>query len=515
MAKRTPSFILDLPLAADVDDNRTLFVRFEAGRQVYNACLGEALKRLALMRESKEHQKTRKLKKGLERTQAFKELNERFGFSEYSLHRYATQFNHCWLGQHLDSNTIQKIASRVFSSVKEYVFGKRGRPRFKGKRGFHSLEGKSNRQGILFREGLLKWLGLTIPVVAREKDPVVAHGLKHRVKYCRIVRRTLRGQVRWYLQLVLEGTPYIKPKNKPGEQTVGLDVGPSTVALVDDDEARLLTFCESLQDKQNEIRRLQRAMDRSRRTNNPANYNADGTIRKGKKRWHHSARYEKLRVLKAEFERKLSSHRKCEHGRLSNEIIRRGATVRSEKVSYKAWQKLFGRSVNKRAPGMFMNMVSRKAESAGGQLEDINTRKTALSQTCMCGRKKKKKLSERTHRCECGVVAQRDLFSAYLARHVNKNKLDVAGAAKGWQGAEPLLQMASKAFQVARRKGVVPTRLPTRLVEQSDSSAKKTKHKTKTRDVVLSRPPEKREPERGRVAPHGQRLLPFGEESLS
>jgi hypothetical protein len=40
--------------------------------------------------------------------------------------------------------------------------------------------------------------------------------------------------------------------------------------------------------------------------------------------------------------------------------------------------------------------------------------KTDLSPLCAYGAKKKKKLSERLHMCQCGVRSQRDVFSAYL-----------------------------------------------------------------------------------------------------
>ena len=52
----TPSFILELPLNTDDCDEAELKTRFEAGRQIYNACLGEAKRRLTLMRESKAYQ---------------------------------------------------------------------------------------------------------------------------------------------------------------------------------------------------------------------------------------------------------------------------------------------------------------------------------------------------------------------------------------------------------------------------------------------------------------------------
>src|SRR6185295_13808854 len=68
------------------------------------------------------------------------------------------------------------------------------------------------------------------------------------------------------------------------------------------------------------------------------------------------------------------------------------------------------------SPSAFESVLTRKAEALGGGTERINSYHTALSQHCICGDKKKKALSERTHRCAvCGFVAPRDELSAYLA----------------------------------------------------------------------------------------------------
>jgi len=60
MAK-TPAFITELRLKVNREQERRLLVRLEAVRQVYNACLGESLERLTLMRESREYQAVRNL----------------------------------------------------------------------------------------------------------------------------------------------------------------------------------------------------------------------------------------------------------------------------------------------------------------------------------------------------------------------------------------------------------------------------------------------------------------------
>ena len=49
--KTTPTFIVELPLSVARADAREMGVRLELGRQLYNACLGEGLRRLEGMRE--------------------------------------------------------------------------------------------------------------------------------------------------------------------------------------------------------------------------------------------------------------------------------------------------------------------------------------------------------------------------------------------------------------------------------------------------------------------------------
>ncbi len=74
---------------------------------------------------------------------------------------------------------------------------------------------------------------------------------------------------------------------------------------------------------------------------------------------------------------------------------------------------------------MFVRIVCRKAERAGGRLYEFPTRPTILSQACLCGRIEKKPLSVRVHRCDYGLLPlQRDLFYAFLARFVSEDRLD-------------------------------------------------------------------------------------------
>ena len=144
-----------------------------------------------------------------------------------------------------------------------------------------------------------------------------------------------------------------------------------------------------------------------------------GKAIKGKRQTNHSSSYLKVRRRKANQERKLAAHRRSLHGNLVNQILSTGKYINLEKLSYRGWQKMFGRSVGKRAPGMFVTQLKQKAENAGGYINEFPTQTTKLSQRCVCGDINKKPLSVRVHSCACGVTAQRDLFSALLARHVD------------------------------------------------------------------------------------------------
>src|ERR1051326_6888962 len=138
--KRTPSLVCEVPLRVTPAQERTLLVRLEAARQVYNACLGEACKRGRLGRESKAFQRARTLPRDDPARKAlFAQARTQQGCSEYALHAYAQQFGHAWLGAHLDSLTIQTLASRAYGAANRLALGRARRVRFKGRHQRHLL----------------------------------------------------------------------------------------------------------------------------------------------------------------------------------------------------------------------------------------------------------------------------------------------------------------------------------------------------------------------------------------
>ena len=450
---KKPTYVAELPLVVSADADRVMMGRFEAGRRLYNAVLDEALKRLGLMRQSKQWQAARLMPKGKTRTAAFKDCNTHFDFSEYALHSVATAHkNASGFADRLGAHETQKIGTRVWKAVSEYAFGTYGRPRFKGRqRPLHSLEGKNNVAGIRWNRdtGCVTWnkLVLLVKLPTQHQDSYLHEALAAETKYCRIAWRIENGVRRWFVQLIQSGVAPAKYDFLSSGQIVGIDVGPSTIAIVGDEAVALESFAPGVAQPWQTQRRLQRALDRSRRANNPSNYNKNGTAKKGRRPWVQSRRYLKLQRQIAEVERQLAATRKREHGELANKILGLGNVIQTETLSYRALQKNYGRSVKVRAPGMFIDRLSRKAESAGGKFIELNTRRLRMSQyDHVSGSYAKKPLSQRWHRLGessgSGVIVQRDCYSAFLAKHATEDGHSSSRLEEGWAVAEPLLERA-------------------------------------------------------------------------
>src|SRR5260221_10777242 len=283
----TPTFLLELPLAVVAEGQaKHLRAHFEVARFLYNALLGEALARLNRMRADPAWQAARALPKTQkqERATAFSHLRQQYGFSEYALHDFAKRANCAWIADHIDAVTAQTLATRAYQAANRVCLGKAKKVRFKSKgRGLDSLEGKRNDTGLRFvlqppeegNQGWLVWGKDRLPAIIDWNDPVVKYGLDHRIKYARLVRRKASSPrakgadcqgYRYSVQLVLEGMPYQKKKNTPGQDVIGLDLGPSTIAIVPrEGEARLVPLCEELRPEARKKRRLERKLDRQRR----------------------------------------------------------------------------------------------------------------------------------------------------------------------------------------------------------------------------------------------------------
>ena len=467
MARRgTPTFIVELPLIVSKQDEQEMLVRLELARQLSNACLGEALRRLDLMRESRAYARAlampKKLGKKLnkERAAAFGALRHAYGFTSDAISAFGTQCkNEAFWNEgrlrtdpRIGAHECQRIAERAFSAAEMYALGVRGRPRFKGKgRPLHSLEGKSTGSSLCWNNGAgcLEWGGMRLAALMPPsgKDAWLERGLRARSKFARVIWRNIAGERRWFVQLAQEGLTPLKYETVDGA-VVGLDVGPSSVAVYSEQGSGMAALAPEVEQPWGHARRLQRAMDRSRRATNPHCFKENGTWKRGARVAVRSAAYQALRQRLAETERVLEARRKRSHGALANRILACGNVLQSEKLSYVAFQKSFGRSTKVRAAGSLVALLRRKAERAGGELRDLNTWSLKLSQyDHTSGVCTKKALSQRWHVLADGSgVVQRDMYSAFLAACVtvdaDKNALHPSRIDKMWPAAQSLLGRA-------------------------------------------------------------------------
>jgi ribosomal protein L32E len=245
--------IAEIPLVVDSKQHKELLSRFKAARQLYNACLSEAMTRMNLVRNSEAFQQAKQINVRLsahveareakkKRSDAFRAASSAYRYSDYDIQAYATIVSNRskWIAQLLDSNTQQVLATRAFRASEKVMFGRAKNIRYKVPSRFRSVEGKTNKQGIRWKDNKLVWGKLTLTPEIDYQNPVIQHGLNHPVKYVRLLWRELNGKQRWYVQLINEGLPYQKQKNYVADGIFGLDINIANIAFVGDNKAGLL-----------------------------------------------------------------------------------------------------------------------------------------------------------------------------------------------------------------------------------------------------------------------------------
>lgn len=350
-----------------------------------------------------------------------------------------------YFSKNIDALTARGIASNVWRAYEKFFFGNGKHIYYKKYDSINSLEGKTNSSGIRFKDKMILWNGLKIPVAINYNNYYENQALKSEISYCRITRKFVRHKYKYYVQIIFKGNPPIKVDNETGgvkhyigDRDVGIDIGTSTIAYSSATDVKILELADKVQNIENQRCRLLRKMDRSRRATNPDNYNKDGTIKKQGNRktvWNKSNHYIKYQNQLKELYRKQTDVRKYQHECLANQIISLGDTIYVEKMSFSGLarrstkaeknnkgkfkrKKRFGKSIANRAPSMLLSIIDRKLSYYGKSLIRIDTWSAKASQfNHFDGTCNKKKLSQRWNDFN-GLKVQRDLYSAFLIMNV-------------------------------------------------------------------------------------------------
>lgn len=442
MAKsKTPSSILELKLLSSKRDEAVLDKRLLCVWYIKVQLVKYARKQVQKLREDKHYRELlsertalygKSGKSNVSRIRdigyELNDIRRSYGLSKYQFKLWVQPLQHRYT-KYIDSRTAQCIADDIWNAVDKLLFGSGKELHIPKRDDVNSVEGNDNATGIRFRKGHILWKGLDIQVSRDKSNAYENEALTHKIKYCRIVRKQFSGRWHYYVQLVLEGIP--PKKYTVGSGRVGIDPGTMSAAAAFEKGCILTALDEGVHDYSDQIDRINRSLDRSRRAVNPGNYNPDGTIKKGRKYWAYSKNYRLLQQRKRSLERKQASGLRCHHERLANEILSLGDEVYTEDMNYKGLQrrskettrnsrgrfnrkKRFGKSLKSGAPAMLLSMIERKLRYEGKELHKVNTRTFRASQyNHVTDEYVKKRLSKRYNTID-GRWIQRDLYSAFL-----------------------------------------------------------------------------------------------------
>ena len=443
------NFVVEFPLKTEKYQEDILNKRFEIGRQIYNSLVNVTQKRYKEMIKTKKYRELMSSLTGDKKTdkeirKQINDIHKQYDMSEYSFHKDVKMMQKHFK-DNIDSFTAQKIATALWKSYEKFLYGNGKKVYYKKYGTLDSLEGKSNGSGIRFKDDMIFWNGLEIPVIIDYNNYYEYQAMQCKICYNRIVRKFIKNKYKYYVQIVFKGNPPVKVDNETGEikhrigdGDVGLDIGTRTIAIASQSDVKILELVDRIQNIENQKRRILRKMDRSKRSTNPDNYNEDGTIKKqGNKKviWNKSNHYIKYQNELRDLYRKQAAIRKYQHECLANYIISLGNKVYVEKMNFAGLQrrvkktekndkgkfkrkKRFGKSLANKAPSMLLTIINRKLGYYGEQLIKIDTSEAKASQfNHFDGTYTKKSLSQRWNNFD-GVKIQRDLYSAFLIMNI-------------------------------------------------------------------------------------------------
>ncbi len=476
-------FVLELPLQVEKYQEDILNRRYEQLRQLYNYVQGKLLRQYRYFEQMKEFLacKTIKEKRDFFRNHPFqikgvmgnnKELLD-ITFDKYGINGFVEKLVQKPVGPNMtyaDLGFTTSILDFMSASIwaawdkKLYDFHAK-RISFKK---FGELDSFSSRRkvvgGKIYFSGMelhletmelaIKLNGkvgknakfITLPILHNPKhadyEMMALKGGLDSVKVLKVVRRLVRGRYKYYLQMSIEGEKPQKGRML-GKGNVGIDLGPTTVAVSGENIAsidKLASKCDNIQE---EITRLGRKIDRSRRANNPQNFNEDGTIKRGVRLvWNDSKRYKALRREMAELQRRQASIRKQQHIDRANELLKEGDTFIVENNQISSWtrkaketkvnektgriqkKKRFGKSVANHAPSMFVTILENKVKSLGGEVVKVDTQNAASQYDFTNDTFTKHELKERSVTLSNGNTHQRDMLAAFNLQHLKHGEAE-------------------------------------------------------------------------------------------
>ena len=377
--------VVTIPLKTEIWQEDLLAKRMEIYRSIYNAMLGQVLKRYKKMISDEDYISSKKViedtykitdpkeKNSVKKSQKFKDALEmqrnlfrEFGFSEFSFKNESLKYAKHFKDITNTAVVTNTVATQMWRAFDKMIFGDGKMVHFKRYGQLMSLTAPA-RTGIRIVDenkktvyamvpgqdyfclmSTRKGKNILMPLKIDDRDKYIMQMIQRQIHQVRIVRRDSKGKKRYLVQLIVEGTPYIKldkngqEKHPVGAKAVGIYIDTTSITLATHDgiEKIDLTMQSDLMKKKD----LQRYMDASRRAMNPDNYNEDGTIKKGRMvngervplTWTYSNGYKKASIELKEIYRKEAEKRMIRANIIANKIIAIGSNIVINDYNFRA-----------------------------------------------------------------------------------------------------------------------------------------------------------------------------------
>lgn len=475
------NFVLELPLQVEKYQADILNKRYEQLRQLYNYVQGRLLRQFRYFEQMKTYQSCKTIK---EKREFFKNhpfhVSGVYGrnrellditFSQYGVLGVVTKLGKKSIGSGntyadcgISSTILAHMSANVWSAWDKMLYD------FQTKRISFKRHGELNTFGsgkisneyfpgmVLRLEKMeleIKLNGktgkgakfMTLPILHNPKhveyEMMALKGGLDSVKVITVVRRLVRGRYKYYLQMSIENEKPQKGRTL-GRGVVGIDLGPTTIAVSGHNIASVDKLASKSENIEKKVQNLNRKIDRSRRANNPDNYNEDGSYKRGVRLTHNeSKRYKKLRKEKSELQRKQAVVRKLQHIERANALLKEGDVFIIENNPIKGWskrsketkvnektgriksKKRFGKSIANHAPAMFVTILKNKVESLGGKVEIVNTHNAASQYDFTNNSFAQHDLKERSIILSNGDIHQRDMLAAFNLEHLKYSEKEM------------------------------------------------------------------------------------------
>jgi len=253
-----------------------------------------------------------------------------------------------------------------------------GYPRFKSADRFNSILFPSHGDGIRLKDNRLR----------------VQHVGKIRVCLHRQVEGTIktlslkREADKWFVVLACEVPEPVKVPNVL--PAIGLDVGLTQFATTSDGEK--IANPRFLKSELPELRRAQRSLSRKKK----------GGRNRAKQRRKVNRLHARVANLRREHRHRVSNDLISRYGKIAVESLNVQGMIRNHRLA---------RAISDVAWSSFVAVLTHKVAKTGGEVKQVSPNHT--SQICSaCGQNVPKTLAARVHRCECGLVMDRDQNAA-------------------------------------------------------------------------------------------------------